>query len=148
MVNSFCPFYRTSSDVHTTTEERNYRIIYKTLHLNIAGNDMGLETDIYHKCTYSDVIIPFNSCHPLEHKLSTLRFLTNRLKIYHLRNEAIKQEILHIQNVLYNNSFSIQMINKFLDKGNNSINTTDNKDIQSKEKLSTFSFFGNETLYY
>lgn len=109
---------------------------------------MGLETDIYHKCTYSDVIIPFNSCHPLEHKLSTLRFLTNRLKIYHLRNEAIKQEILHIQNVLYNNSFSIQMINKFLDKGNNSINTTDNKDIQSKEKLSTFSFFGNETLYY
>jgi len=59
---------------------------------------MEKEFDVYRKCTYSDVIVPFNSFYPLEHKLATLRFLTNRLKTYLLRNKVIKQEILYIQN--------------------------------------------------
>lgn len=72
--------------------------------------------------------------------------MTNKLEIYQTRNEGIKQEILHIKNILHNNnSFPIKLINKFLDKHNNSINTTDdNKDIQSTEK---YSLFGKETHY-
>jgi len=75
--------------------------------------------------------------------------LTNKPKIYQPRNEDIKQEVLHIQNILYNNSFPIKFINKFLDKHNKSINTTgDNKDIQSIEKWCTFSFWKGNILYY
>ena len=52
-----------------------------------------------------------------------------------IRNEVIKQEMLYIQNNVYNIYFRIQLINKFLDKHNKSNNTIDdNKDIQSQEK--------------
>jgi hypothetical protein len=60
-----------------------------------------MEFYIYRKCTYSDVIVPFNSFYHVEHKLATLRFLTSRLKAYQMRNEVIKQEMLHIQNNIY-----------------------------------------------
>ena len=34
-----------------------------------------LSIDIYRKPTYSDAIIPHDSCHPTEHKLAAIRYL-------------------------------------------------------------------------
>jgi hypothetical protein len=102
--------------------------------LSISRKNMEMEFHVYRKCAYSDVIFPFNSFYPVEHKLATLRFLNSRLKTYRLRNEVIKQEVLYVQNNLYNISFPTQLINKFLDKHNNSTNTIhDNKDIESQK---------------
>jgi hypothetical protein len=35
--------------------------------------------NIYRKPTATDTIIPNDSCHPSEHKLAAIRYLTNRL---------------------------------------------------------------------
>jgi hypothetical protein len=67
--------------------------ILNCLGLTISSKDMEMEFDIYCKCTYCDVILPFNSFYPVENKLATLRSLTNRLKTYQMINEVIKQEI-------------------------------------------------------
>ena len=83
-----------------TLELRNKKCNF--LDSTISRNGKELEFGIYRKCTYSDAIIPFNPCHPLQYKLATLRFLINTLKIYQLCNETVKQEILRIKNNLHN----------------------------------------------
>jgi len=104
---------------------------------------------IFNITVLSLISIPFNSCHFLEHKLTTLRFLTNRPKIYQLRNEDIKKEILRIQNILYNNSFPIKFINKFVDKHNNSTNPQMITKTYNQEKNGVhFSFWKGNILYY
>jgi hypothetical protein len=83
------------------TSELECNNILDCLGLSISSKDMETEFDIYPKCTYSDVFLRFNSFYPVEYKLATSRFLTNRLKTSQLRNEVIKQEILYIQNNIY-----------------------------------------------
>jgi hypothetical protein len=59
--------------------------------LTISRNDKELEFGIYRISTNTDTIIPFNSCHPLDHIFAALRFLSNRLKTCQLKNEANKK---------------------------------------------------------
>ena len=45
--------------------------------------------DIYRKPTTSDAIIPNDSCHPPEHKLTAIRYFVNRMNRYDL-DEGLK----------------------------------------------------------
>ena len=59
--------------------------------------------DIYRKPTYTDSIIPIDSCHPIEHKYATIRYLQNRLNSYQLSHEKKEKESKIIQDTLHNN---------------------------------------------
>ena len=45
------------------------------LDITISRDLEKLSIDIYRKPTYSDIIIPRDSCHPTEHKLAAIRYL-------------------------------------------------------------------------
>jgi len=62
--------------------------------------------DIYRKPTFTDTIIPNDSCHPEEHKLAAVRSLYDRLDNYHLPPDRRQNEDNRIQQILQNNGYS------------------------------------------
>jgi hypothetical protein len=53
-----------------------------------------------------DIVIPYDSCHPLEHKMSSINYLLNRVNTYPISNEAKKKELNIIKNTLHNNKYN------------------------------------------
>jgi hypothetical protein len=68
---------------------------------------------------HTQTIIPYNSCHPAEHKYATWGYLANRVNTYQLSPAARDVEIITIQNILYNNGFPLHHIDKSMTKQNN-----------------------------
>jgi hypothetical protein len=82
---------------------------------------------------------------PYEHKYAALRYLKNRLNVYQINPSARKDELIIIQNILYSNGFSLQLINNLLKKQKLPQPPTKKKNFNQKQKWATFTFFGNET---
>jgi hypothetical protein len=78
------------------------------------------------------------SNHPSQHKYAAVRFLYNSLHTYNLWPEEYQQEENTIHNILYNNSFPIQ-----LHKPQKQQQTTHTK----VQKCATFTYIGKETTY-
>jgi hypothetical protein len=70
------------------TMERESHNSINFLDLTIHRNEKEFEFEIYRKPTQTDIIIPNDSCHPREHKTSSINYLLNRLNIYPVTNEA------------------------------------------------------------
>jgi hypothetical protein len=66
------------------TIERENECSINFLDLTIHRKYNSLSIDIFRKPTYTDSIIPIDSCHPTEHKYAAIRFLMNRLNNYQL----------------------------------------------------------------
>jgi hypothetical protein len=64
-----------------------------------------MEFGIYRKLTITDFIIPNTSCHPQEHKKSTIHYLMNRTDIYPLSQENRMHEWNIMQTILKNNGY-------------------------------------------
>jgi hypothetical protein len=114
------------------------------LDLTIPRNNETLEFNIFRKPTYVDKIIPYNSCHPAEHKYATVRYLTKRINTYHLGPAAREDEMISIQNILHSNGFPLHHIDKSMAKYKHS----KSKPAHSREndkKWIAFTFFGKET---
>jgi hypothetical protein len=111
----------------TIENETNNTINF--LDITIKRNIDKLDFDIYRKPTCTDLIIPQDSNHPNEQKLSAIRFLQNRNSSY-LTNESSKQREQKIINqILHNNLYDPQTtINKY-------INISTNR--KTKEKTKT-----------
>ena len=100
-----------------------------------------LQFDIFQKPTFTDTIIPYNSCHPKEHAYAAPRYLIHRWENYSITSEAKRQEPRVIQNILHNNSFPLQIIQKLQDTKDKEHKKIDN----TKQKWIPFTFSGNET---
>jgi hypothetical protein len=48
----------------------------------IHRREKELEFEIYRKPTQTDIIIPNDSCHPHEYKISNINYVINRLNTY------------------------------------------------------------------
>jgi hypothetical protein len=88
------------------TEENN---IINYLDMTIHRTPSSWKTVIYRKPIYTDTIIPYTSNHPSQHKYAAVKFLYNRLHTYNLQPEEYRQEENTIHNILYNNSFPVQL---------------------------------------
>jgi len=66
----------------TLEHEQDNRI--KFLDLTILKGVNKLTVNIYRKPTTTDVIIPMDSCHSVEHNLAAIRYFTNRIGTYNL----------------------------------------------------------------
>jgi hypothetical protein len=76
------------------------------LNLTIHREHNNFSTDIYRKPTFTDTIIPSDSCHPEEHKLAAVRYLYNRMDAYHIPPNRRRKEENLIQQILHNNGYS------------------------------------------
>jgi len=56
------------------------------LDITITKSQDSIETAIYRKPTTTDCIMPHDSCHPTQHKISGIRYLVNRKLGYPVRN--------------------------------------------------------------
>jgi hypothetical protein len=91
-----------------------------------------------------DTIIPYSSIDPSQQKYATIRYLYNRLHTYQLDNEEYNQEENIIHNILYNNSFPIQIRKLPNPKQNQTQNT---QKVIPKKKWAMFTYIGKETTY-
>jgi hypothetical protein len=71
-----------------------------------------LEFSIYIKPTQTDIIIPNSSCHPYEHKVSSINYLVNQLYTYPITEKPKDAEDNTIQNILCNNKYDTNLISK------------------------------------
>jgi len=68
--------------------------------------------DIYRKRTTSDIIIPNDSCHPIEQKLAAIRYFTNRINTYSLDNTEKQAETNIVKQIINNNKFDKSILNR------------------------------------
>jgi hypothetical protein len=72
-------FNQIHPNLHYTIElEEDNKINY--LDLTIHRKNDTFEFSNFRKHTYTDIIIPHNSCHPYEHRYAAVRYFINRLK--------------------------------------------------------------------
>jgi hypothetical protein len=88
----------------TLDEETNDSINF--LNITITKTTDRLSYKIYRKPTTTNSIIPFDSCHPIQHKLAAIRFLTYRRDSYHLDKENRQMETGVIDQILHSNGYS------------------------------------------
>jgi hypothetical protein len=90
------------------------------------------------KPTYTDSIIPNDSCHPREHKLAAIRYLYNRTNNYQIPPDTIQKEDNIIQQILHNYGY-----NTPIRKPTYSSNKL--KPNIQKTQLTKFTYVGKET---
>ena len=108
--------------------------------VTINRTDQICTFQIYRKPTFTDSIIPYDSCHPPQHKLAAIRYLHNRLHSYNLAPEEKSKELNIIHNILYNNAFHLNIYKSTSQKTKNSPHTE-----QTRQKWATFTYFGKMT---
>jgi hypothetical protein len=87
----------------TIEEERNNQLNF--LYVTIKKDNNRISFDIYKKPTSTDIIIPQESCHPVEQKLSAIRYLQNRIETYPTDTDCKLKEKSIIDHILHNNNY-------------------------------------------
>jgi hypothetical protein len=94
------------------TIEKELQNSINFLGLSIHHKKKMLEFAIYRKPTLTDIIIPNDSLHPHEHKISRIDYLVNRLNAYPIPKEAKEKGLNIIKDTLHNNDCNITKIKK------------------------------------
>ena len=85
------------------TIEKETRGSINFLDVTIHRDVNRFSIDIQRKPTYTDSVIPIDSCHPIEHKYGAIRYLHYRLNSYQLSHEKKEEESKIIEDILHNN---------------------------------------------
>jgi hypothetical protein len=120
----------------TLEEEVNNKINF--LDVTITKKDSNLSFDIYRKPSFTDTIIPNDSCHPREHKLSAIRYLVNRMTTYNLDPTSIQKEHERLKQILLNNKYDTSILHNVNNKNNEREHDT------QKTKWAKFTYMGKE----
>ena len=101
----------------TIEKENNRQINFMDVAISRETNKLGI--NIYRKPTYTDTIIPRDSCHPKEQKMATIRYFYNRLNQYQLSPENTEKENNIILQILHNNGYDASTTKKIYKKTKN-----------------------------
>jgi hypothetical protein len=82
----------------TTEKEMKHKINFLDITFNREPNKISI--DIYRKPTYTDVIIPDDSCHPRELKMAAIHYLYNMMNTYQLSPEKRQKVSINIEQIL------------------------------------------------
>jgi DNA replication protein DnaD len=88
----------------------------------------------------TDNVIPSDSCHPQEHILEAIRYITERMETYNLSATNKQKESNTIKQILYNNKYNTSLLNKFTPAENKT--RLDKKDTETK--WAKFTYFGKK----
>jgi hypothetical protein len=122
----------------TLEREKNNQIDF--LDITIKKENQSLQYEIYRKPTNTDIIIPSDSNHPSEHKLSAIRFLHNRNNSYPTSTRSKQKEQQIIQHILHTNNYNPHTTPKLTE------HTTDIQQNTTK-KWAKFTYIGKETRF-
>ena len=100
--------------IQFTTEIGNKSIPFLDLRISIINNH--LEYQIYRKPTFTDTIIPYDSNHPLNTKLSVFYSMFNRLENIPLTSEHYNHELAIIHKISDNNNYPRHLIDNIQKK--------------------------------
>jgi len=93
------------NDIKFTIEpEQNNKLPFLDLCVHVL-DDASTKLTIYRKPTHTDQYLNFQSHHPLIHKRSVVRTLTNRAKLYVTTAEDRKAETTHVRDALRANNY-------------------------------------------
>ena len=121
----------------TIEKERENTITF--LDITIEKEHDKLIFDTYRKPTTTDSIIPCDSCHPTEHKMAAVRYLTNRMNKYYLSTASKDKERKIIKHILQENKYDTSIID---------INPkTKNSKKKTGTKWAKFTYAGKETKF-
>jgi hypothetical protein len=112
------------------------------LDLTIKKDSGHFSFKIYRKPTCNDIIIPHDSCHPTEHKLSAIRYLHHRNNTYNTDQAGKQKERTIINQIIQNNQYDPLQTAKHVRQ--KPPTHTHNK---KQKKWTKFTFIGKETRY-
>jgi hypothetical protein len=98
----------------TVEKEKNQKLHFLDLIIHREHNK--LDYMIYKKPTATDILIHNSSCHPNEHKLASINYLTNRVHTYPLSKHVKDTELNTIKTILQNNQWKLTQFNKTKNK--------------------------------
>jgi hypothetical protein len=87
----------------TIEEEKNNGINF--LDIKIKKHNSHVTFYIYRNPTATEIIIPYESCHPIEQKLSAIRYLQNRNEAYITDMHSKQKEKRVIDHILRSNYY-------------------------------------------
>jgi hypothetical protein len=103
--NAFSHFNTINRGIQFKLEQEQNNSMH-FLDLTITRTDNKFQLKIYRKPTTTDAIIPADSCHPDEHKMSDIRYLYNRNGTYMTRVEEKQKENKIIKHILQTNKYN------------------------------------------
>ena len=133
----------------TFTIEKEQNNCINFLNISICKNQ-NISYIVYRKPTATNIIIPKDSNHPPEHKQAAIRYLANQLVTYPLNNMNKEKEYDNIKQILINNKYDTQILNRTIKTLNTKTTTRHNSPTtltQPKMKRATFTYVGPQTKY-
>jgi hypothetical protein len=94
----------------TIEEETDNSINF--LDITISNTPDRLTYKVYRKPTTTNSIIPYDSCHPIYHKIAAIKFFTNRRDTYHLNNKNRQIESDTVDQILLSNGYDPSLTHK------------------------------------
>jgi hypothetical protein len=133
-------FNDATSPLQFTLEEEVHQQI-SFLDINIYSDTHHFTYGIYLKHTATATIIPMTSCHPSEHKRSTIRYLQNSVLTYPISEQQKQQEIRVITHILHHNGYPHTYLDISRRISSIPVTQTTNK------KWAKFTYMGKETRF-
>jgi hypothetical protein len=124
----------------TTENEEKKKLNF--LDLTKHREHIKLNYTIYRKPTSTDILIHNSSCHPNEHKLASINYLTNRVYTYPLSKHAKETELNNIKTILQNNKYKVTHIRT------KTIKDIDLQEKHDNKKWAIFTYAGREKKNY
>jgi hypothetical protein len=129
--------------IFTVEKEQTNKINF--LDITIQRTENKLTYGISRKATATDTIIHNKSCHPTQHKMSAINYMSNRLNTYPVNKCEKNAERDTIKHILQQNHYQINnSIKQKLNKGNPTNQNPQKENKQAKHKWATFTYFGHK----
>ena len=121
----------------TIEKEREYKINF--LDITIEKEQDKINFDIYRKHTTTNSIFPCDSCHPTEHKMAAVRYLTKRMNKYPMSTDSKDKERKIIKHILQVNKYDTSVID--------APPKTQNRKTKNRVKWAKFTYVGKENKF-
>jgi hypothetical protein len=118
-----------------------YGIIFMTM--TIYRQEQGFSIGVYRKPTFTDVMIPCDSNHPLEHKLSGIKYALDRANKHPMSPVEKRKENNTIYTIASNNGYDVHTTMN-LCQPKKAVNQTKVTDKPLKDKWTKFTYFGKQ----
>jgi hypothetical protein len=116
-----------------------------TINRDTAESEWQFRFYTHRKPTTTHCIVPYGSCHPVDHRLASIRFLSIRLCTYALFPQDKEIETQFISTINCNNHFNLNILDQVDYKSNKHSIQEDgrmNKKITNNNKWISFSYVG------
>jgi hypothetical protein len=115
-LDQFVRFLNTRHNSINFTMERGLNQSINFLDLAIEIKENKHVFSIYRKPTYTDQVIPSDSCHPISHKLASFHCMLHRLISIPMPQTSFDRELAIIKYIAERNGYSVHLIDTMLRK--------------------------------